>query len=84
LDTGRLESLFPFAAVTAARLAKSACNWLTTENLLRAVAARQTQNELYLLQRCAVVRSGPSSRQTQPPPHSLAASRVNAPTSLLH
>jgi hypothetical protein len=68
MDSERWEHLFPFAAVTAARLGKSACNWLTTENLICAVNARQTQNELYLLQRLAVVRSGAFSSTIHPLP----------------
>ena len=49
---------FPFWAVTLARVVKTLCNYITTENLLQAVLARQTQNELYFFQRVHVVKSG--------------------------
>lgn len=53
---GREGEWFPFWAVTAARFAKSACNFITTENLVNSIEARQSQHELYFMQRLVVVR----------------------------
>jgi len=51
LETDHLDQYFPFWAVTVTRAAKTLCNFVTTENLLRTAQARQTQTELYFFQR---------------------------------
>jgi len=53
-DQDETSRWFPFWAVTAARASKTFLNFVTTENLLWAMKARQTQNELYFWQKMFV------------------------------
>lgn len=54
-DRDRMDKYFPFLVVTLARFAKSMCNFITTENLINSAEARQSQHEIYFLQRMSVM-----------------------------